>query len=46
MAPPINFSLAFKSHYRRWVVFTETFQALKTVNIHNNIQTVTFTNNT
>ena len=30
----------------RWVVFTEIFKALKSVNTHNNIQTLTFTNNT
>ena len=29
-----------------WVVFTEIFKVLKSVNIHSNIQAVVFTNNT
>ena len=29
-----------------WVIITEIFKALKSVNIHNSIEKVTFTNNT
>ena len=51
VAPTINFSLVLHlsldcRSISRWVVFTEIFKALKSVNTHNNIQTLTFTNNT
>ena len=49
IAPSINFSLALSVDYRSismWIIFTEIFKILKSVNIHKNIQTVTFTNNT
>ena len=47
MVPPINFSLSSLQcrSISGWLVFTEIFKALRNFNIHNNIQTVTFTQN-
>ena len=48
LTSPINFSLAFKPWLSQYFKAgsIEIFKALKSVNIHNNIQTVSLTNNT
>ena len=49
MAPPINLIFSFKPwllYISGWVILTEIFKALRSLNIHNNIYPVTFTKNT
>ena len=49
MVPPVSMVSQISLDYcsiSGWIVFTEIFKELKSINIFNNIQTVTFTNNT
>ena len=49
MTPPNDFNFYLSLDCRNisgWVIFTDIFKALRSYNIHNNIQTETFTNNT